>query len=106
MRDAERVCHAARVGDRARAAAFVLGARDAILRPDFHRHADDIVALLLEQVTGDGAIDSAAHTEDDAWLVHFCEPVKYAALPKSRAANGLPGRRGRFAPCYFSDRRC
>jgi hypothetical protein len=64
--NAERVRDAARVGDGLRAAAFVLRARDAILRPDLHGHADDVVALLLEQVGGDGRIDAAAHAEQDA----------------------------------------
>lgn len=65
MRNPQRMRHAARIGDRAGPAAFVLRARDAILRPDLHRHAHDIVAPLLEQVRGHAGIDAAAHSEDD-----------------------------------------
>ena len=38
---------AAGIGDGRGAAAFVLRAGDAVLRPDLHRHADDVVALLV-----------------------------------------------------------
>ena len=38
----------ARIGDRLRTAAFVLRARDAVLWPDFHRHPNDVVALLAQ----------------------------------------------------------
>ncbi len=48
MRNAKRMRYAARVGDRLRPAAFVLRSRDAILRPDLHRHADHVVALLTQ----------------------------------------------------------
>ena len=58
--------NAARVRDGLRAAAFVLGPRDAVLRPDLHRHADDVVALLAQQIAGDAGIDAAAHAEQDA----------------------------------------
>ena len=66
MRDAEGVGDGAGIGDRRGAAAGVFGLRDAILKPDLHRHADDIVALLFEQVSRDGRIDAAAHADDDA----------------------------------------
>jgi hypothetical protein len=56
------VCH------RLRAATFVLGPRDAILRPDLHGHADDIVSLLAEKITRHAGIDSAAHAEQDAFF--------------------------------------
>ena len=46
IRDVELVADRARVGDGLRAAAFVLGAVHAILRPELQRDADDIVALL------------------------------------------------------------
>jgi hypothetical protein len=58
--------HAPCIRDSLRAAAFVLGARNAILRPDLHRHADDVVAPLAQQVAGNAGIDAAAHAEQDA----------------------------------------
>src|SRR5712691_9834308 len=59
----------ARVCDRLRAATFVLCARDAILRPHFHRYTDDIVALLAQQITGDAGVHSTAHAKQHAFLV-------------------------------------
>ena len=50
-----------RVRDRLRAATFVLCARDAILWPHFHRHADNVVALLAQQIAGDAGVHSTAH---------------------------------------------
>ncbi len=41
---------------------IVLGAMDARA----HEEADDLVALLFQQVGGDGAIDPAAHGQDDS----------------------------------------
>src|SRR5258708_29824658 len=46
IRDVELVADGARVGDGLRAAAFVLRAVHAILRPELDRGADDIVTLL------------------------------------------------------------
>ena len=66
VRDAERMRHAARVRDGLRPATLVLRARDAVLRPDLHRHADHVVALLLQQQRRDGGVDAAAHAEQDA----------------------------------------
>ena len=66
MRDAEGMGDAAGVGDGGGAAAFILGAGDAVLGPDFHGHANDVVALLLEQMGGYGGIDAAGHADDDA----------------------------------------
>ena len=56
----------ARVRNRLRAATFVFRPRDAILRPDFHCHPDDVVALLAQQIARDTGIDSATHAEEDA----------------------------------------
>jgi len=58
--------HAPCIRDSLRTAAFVLGARNAILRPNLHRHADDVVALLAQQVAGDAGIDTTAHAEENA----------------------------------------
>ena len=61
--------YGARIGDGLRAATFVLRARDAILRPHFHRHADGLVALLAQQIAGDARVHSAAHAKQHAFLV-------------------------------------
>ena len=66
VRDAQRVRDAARIGDRLRPAAFILGAGEAILRPDLHRHAHDIVTLLLQKIPGDAGIHASAHAQQDA----------------------------------------
>src|SRR6185369_16566346 len=60
MRDAPRI------RDRLRTAALVLRPRNAILRPDLHRHPDDVIALLAEQIARDAGVDPAAHAEQDA----------------------------------------
>ena len=60
---------AARVRDRLRAATLVLGVRDAILWPHFHGNADDIVALLAQQIAGDAGVHSTAHAKQHAFLV-------------------------------------
>ena len=60
--------NAARVRDRLRAAAFIFGARDTILRPDFHRDADDVVSLFAQKVPRHAGIDPAAHPEEDAFF--------------------------------------
>ena len=73
IRDAELVADGARVGDGLRAAALVLGAVHAILRPELERDADDLVALLEQQRRRGGGIHSAAHAADDAltlWRIH------------------------------------
>jgi len=49
MRNLQRMRHRARIGDGCGSAALVLRAREAILRPDLHRHADDLVPLLLQE---------------------------------------------------------
>src|SRR5438477_2322243 len=45
MRNAKRMRHASRIGDRLWPATFVFRARDAILRPDLHRHTNYLVAF-------------------------------------------------------------
>src|SRR5438552_11257031 len=61
MRNAEGIRHAARISDCLRAATFVLCTRDAVLRPDFHGDADDFVALLAQQISGNAGVYSTAH---------------------------------------------
>src|SRR5436305_11479714 len=60
---------------------FVFRARNAVLRPHFHCHADDVVALLAQQITGNAGVDSTAHTEKDAlfFSAHF-EGVNFRQL--------------------------
>ena len=64
--DVELVTNRAGVGDGLRAAAFVLGAVHAILRPEFQCDADDLVALLQQQCRRGGGVHSPAHATDDA----------------------------------------
>ena len=63
MRNTERMRHAARISDRLRTAAFVLRAGDAVLWPHFHRHADHVVALFAQQISGDAGVHSTAHAK-------------------------------------------
>ena len=63
MRNTQRMCHTARIGHSLRTAAFVFRARDAILRPNFHGNADDLVALLAQQISRDAGVHSPAHPQ-------------------------------------------
>ena len=63
VRHAELVADGAGVADGLRAAAFVLGARDADLRPEFEGDADDVKALPDQKGGGGGGIDSSAHAK-------------------------------------------
>src|SRR5438046_8613651 len=51
-------------------AAFVLRTRDAILRPNLHRYADDFIALFTQQISGHAGVYSTAHAEKNALLFH------------------------------------
>ena len=77
IRDAQLVADGARIGDGLRAAAFVLGARHAILRPEFERDADDIVALLEQKRRRRGGIDSSAHADDHPCFLTRHKPTEY-----------------------------
>src|SRR4051794_1010366 len=66
---AELMANRARVRDRLRTAAFIFGARHAILRPKLQGNTDDIVALLKQKRSGRGGIDSSAHADYHA---RFC----------------------------------
>src|SRR5262245_33658250 len=70
MWNPERMRHAARIGDRLWSTAFVLCSRDTILRPDLHRHANDFVALLAQQISRDAGVHSTAHAQQNT-LFHF-----------------------------------
>ena len=61
IRNVELVADGAGVGDGLRAAALVLGAVHAILRPELERDADDLVALLQQQRRRGGGVHSTAH---------------------------------------------
>jgi hypothetical protein len=62
----ELVANRAGIGDRLRAAALVLGAIHAILRPELERDADDLKALFQQQRGRRRGINSAAHAADHA----------------------------------------
>src|ERR1017187_1434839 len=83
IRDVELVADRARVGDGLRAAAFVLGAVHAILRPEFERDADDIVALLDQKRRRRRGINSSAHAADHALTLLR---IHRRTLYKARAA--------------------
>ena len=95
MRKAQRVGHAARIGHGLRPAAFVLRARDAILRPDLHGHADDVVALLAQEITRHAGIDATAHAEKDALFACVHRAVKVRAVrPAVNRFRAFGGRTG------------
>src|SRR5438270_12820322 len=70
----------ARVSDGLWSATFVLRARDAILRPHFHRYADDIVPLLAQQIAGDAGVHSAAHANQHAFLVRIHRGEEFRSI--------------------------
>jgi hypothetical protein len=96
IRNVERVADGAGVGHGLRAAALVLGAVYAVLRPELEGDADDLVALRLQQRRRGGGINSSAHAADYAltfWRIHrrtlynaraVCKMV-CGAMPKPRA---------------------
>src|SRR5207247_1996272 len=61
---------AARIGNGLWPAAFVLRTRDAILRPNLHRYADDFIALFTQQISSHAGVYSTAHAEKNALLFH------------------------------------
>src|SRR5260221_8644849 len=83
IRHAELVANGARIGNGLRAAAFVLGAVHAILRPELERDADDIVTLLDQKRRRGGGINSSAHAADDALTLLR---IHRRTLYKARAA--------------------
>ena len=64
--DAQLMADRPGIGDGLRTAAFVLGARHAVLGPELEGNADDVVALLEQKRRGRGGIDSTAHSDNDA----------------------------------------
>ena len=63
--DAQFVADASSIADGLRAAAFILGAGDAILGPKFESDANDVVTLFQKQRSRRGRINSAAHPDND-----------------------------------------
>jgi len=76
MRDVEHVRDATRVRHGLWPATFILGPRNTVLRPHFHRHPNDVIALLAQQITSDAGIDSAAHAKKHALFVSRIHPRK------------------------------
>ena len=78
MADAELSGHAARVVDVFDAAALLVAAEllRTLFGPEPHGHADDFVALLMQQRGGDGAVNSAGHAHNNAGTCLFlCYPM-------------------------------
>ena len=57
---------AACVGDRLRAAAFVLGPGHAVLGPELHGDTDDLPPLLFQKPSGHARVNATAHPNDNA----------------------------------------
>src|SRR5438105_825699 len=76
MRNTERMRNATRVRYGLWPATFVRRPRNAVLRPHLHRHSNDIVALLAQQITSNAGIDSAAHAEKHALFISRIHPRK------------------------------
>jgi hypothetical protein len=66
MGHSQRMGHATGIRDRLGAAALVLRAGHAILRPELHGDADDLPSLLLQQIGSNAGVHSSAHSNDDA----------------------------------------
>jgi hypothetical protein len=77
IRDVQLVRNRARVGDRLRPAALVLRPRHTVLRPQFERDTDDLVALLQQQRGRSGGIHSPAHADDDTFFCYSCHGVEF-----------------------------
>src|SRR5947208_11880496 len=95
----------ARIGDRLRTAAFVLRARDAVLWPDFHRHPNDVVALLAQQIAGDTRVDSTAHSKQNTLPVPIHQSEELRSIDDrvnertGTLTNLLPRTVNRQRPC-------
>ena len=74
--NAEVVADGTGIGDGLRAAAFILHAGDAVLRPELERDTDDFVALLNQQRGRRGGIHPAAHPAKDARFFLFGDDVQ------------------------------
>src|ERR1700693_531428 len=63
------MCDRACISDGLRPATLVFRARNTVLRPDFHGHTDDVVALFAQQIAGHAGVDSTAHAKQHAFSV-------------------------------------
>ena len=66
IRNSQFVAHRPRIGNRLRPAAFILGARNTILRPKFKRDSDNVVALIEQKRCRCRGIDASAHANNNA----------------------------------------
>ncbi len=66
--DAEPMADRAGIGNGLWAAAFVLGAGHAVLRPEFESDANDFETLLQEQGSSSGGVHTAGHSEYDTFF--------------------------------------
>src|SRR3954447_24351990 len=90
----------ARVRDGLRAAAFGFRARNAVLRPDLHRHTNDVVTLFAQQIARDTGIDPAAHAEEDALFFPIHRTGKVGAIAGMVNATGTIVAAGFRAVAY------
>src|SRR5712691_3405582 len=61
-------------------ATFVFRARNTILRPDLHRHPDDFVALLAQQISRDAGVHSPAHSEQYAFFLSIHRSEEFRSI--------------------------
>src|SRR5438552_10262831 len=93
MGKTERMGNAARVCHRLRSATFVFSSRDTVLRPHFHRHSNDLVALLAQQITGDAGVHSTAHAQQNTLFPSqtHARKIGESALLVNCGSHPLPG---------------
>ena len=112
MRDADARGDGARVMDVAPGAAGALAVRGRAMVVELQRHADDVVALGLEQRGRDRGVDAARHRDDDARVLRTAlrvEAVEHAPIPIRRPRAGAmmrverPSRPRQFLPPAASD---
>src|SRR5437773_9948241 len=101
----------ARIGHRLQPATFVFCARDAILRPDLHGHANDVIALFPQQIGCDAGVHSTAHAKQDSLFlsIHVSEEFRSSgawvnvsgehSLPASAFRQPAEKKRRRQAAC-------
>src|SRR5205807_9441887 len=95
MRNTERMRNATRVRYGLWPATFVRRPRNAVLRPHLHRHSNDIVALLAQQITSNAGIDSTAHAEKHALFISRIHPRKIGESARSvNVARGIESEAG------------
>src|ERR1700719_1569646 len=102
----------ARVGHGLRPATLVLRTRNAVLRPDFHRHANDVVALFAQKIAGHAGVDSTAHAKEHTlrgWLhqnaelrlspqrVNALKPKSQTPMTKENPSSNIQTATARFA---------